>query len=92
YVMCWGEGASRFEDLVDEAAVMKHLVDPARPTIMTTAHEGEPLADALEFATTVAIPAEAFPKACRDVVLLFHGHVGWYNEAQNVLEDMLRDV
>jgi hypothetical protein len=53
---------------------------------MTTAHEGESLDEVLSFATTVAVPAE---QMAADVVLLFHGNINWFNEAHNLLEDML---
>ncbi|HYO79427.1 MAG TPA: hypothetical protein VE010_23375 [Thermoanaerobaculia bacterium] len=92
YVMCWGEGASRLEDIVDEAVAMRGMRDPAAKTVMTTAHEDERLGDVLEFATTVAVPAEELPKEGRDVVLLFHGNVSWYNEAHNALEDLLKNT
>ena len=90
YVMCWGEGANRCEDLIDEAVTMNTLDNPDAPTLMTTAHEDETIEEVLEFATTVAVPAEGFA-ACRDVVLVFHGNVNWYNEAHILLENMLSD-
>ena len=91
YVLCWGDGASRLEDIVDEAAAMRSLEDPHAPTIMTTAHEGEPLHDVLTFATTVAVPDQFFAGACGDVVMVFHRNVHHYNEAQNCLEELLTD-
>lgn len=89
YILAWGAGASRCEDIVDEAAAMRTLDNPEAPTIMTTAHEGESLDEVLLFATTAAVPAEPLAAATADVVLVFHGTVGWFNEAQNLLEDIL---
>lgn len=91
YVMCWGDGSSRLEDIVDEAAVMRSLDLPDAPTIMTTAHKDEPLSDVLTFATTVAVPAEPLAEACHDVVMVFHRNVHACNEARHWLEDMLTD-
>jgi hypothetical protein len=90
YIMCWGEGASRCEDIIDEAVAMKTLDDPTAPTIMTTAHENESIEEVLKFATTAAVPADEFAN-CRDVVLVFHDNVNWYNEACIHLENMLND-
>lgn len=91
YVMCWGEGAGRLEDIVDEADAMRSLDRPDAVTVMTTAHEDESLREVLDFATTVAIPAEPLNELCEDVVLVFYENVHWYNEAHNVLEDILSD-
>lgn len=89
YIMVWGDGASRWEDIVDEAAAMRTLDHPEAPVIMTTAHEGESLDEVLRFATTVAVPSEPLAAATADVVLIFHGNVSWFNQAHNLLEDML---
>lgn len=91
YVMCWGDGASRLEDIVDEAGAMSSVDQPRAATVMTTAHEGESIREVLDFATTVAIPAEPLDQSCDDAVLVFHQDVHWYNEAHNVLEDILGD-
>lgn len=90
YILAWGDGASRCEDIVDETATMRTLDHPEAPTIMTTAHEGESIEEVLAFATTVAVPAEPLAAATADVVLVFHGNVRWFNEAHNLLEDMLK--
>lgn len=89
YVMCWGDGAGRCEEIVDEAAAMLSLERDEPPSILTTVHEEESLSDVVEFATTAAIPADRYADACKDVLLVFHANVGWYNEAQNLLEDGL---
>lgn len=89
YIMCWGEGANRCEDIADEAAVMSSIDNPHAATILTTAHDRDSLDEVLDFATTVAVPAEPLAERCRDVVLVFHGNVHWYNQAQILLEDML---
>lgn len=91
YVMCWGEGATRLEDIVDEAGTMGSLDHPDAATVMTTAHEGESVQELLEFATTVAVPAEPLAQSCEDVVLVFHENAHWYDEARAVLENILRD-
>lgn len=89
YVMCWGEGANRCEDIIDEAEAMNTLDNPEAPTLMTT-HEDESIREVMEFAFTAAAPAEHSVE-CRDVVLVFHGNVNWYNEAHILLEEMLHD-
>lgn len=88
YVLCWGPGSSLAEDLFDEAIVGDARSD-AFTHVMTTSHEDETISDALEFATTVAIPHESVAAACRVVLVVFTGNVNWYNEGQNCLEDLL---
>ncbi|MBV9071276.1 MAG: hypothetical protein JO231_21355 [Acidobacteria bacterium] len=90
YILCWGDGATVCEDIVDEAAAMRAVDNPDNPIIMTTAHEGESLDEVLRFATTVAVPAEPLTAAA-DLVLIFHENVSWYSEAHNVLEEVLRN-
>jgi hypothetical protein len=88
YVLCWGPGCERVEDVVDEAVVGDAGEEPFG-RIMTTSHAHETLCEALEFATSVAIPDESFASACSHVLVAFAGNVNWYNEAQNCLEDLL---
>jgi hypothetical protein len=90
YVMCWGDGSTRLEDIVDEAATMNAVDGPPTPVIMTTAHENEPLSDTLEFATTVAVPAAEYADRCRDVVMIFHGERALHEEARVRLAEILR--
>lgn len=89
YVMCWGAGAKRFEDIVDEAVAMRSIDFPIVSAVLTTAHENESIEEVLEFATTVAVPADTFAGTCEDVVLVFLENVNWYNEAHILLEYML---
>ncbi|HYI10885.1 MAG TPA: hypothetical protein VEK57_17630 [Thermoanaerobaculia bacterium] len=70
---------------------MKALDRPDTPVLMTTAHEDESLREVLEFATTAAIPDERYAANCQHVVLVFHGNVQRYNEARDLLEDMLEE-
>jgi hypothetical protein len=90
YFLCWGEGASRCEDVIDEAATMKWIDAPQLVPIMTTAHEEDSLRDVLQFATSVAVPAEPFAHLCADVLLVFHGNAAAYDEARRILEEMHR--
>ena len=85
YLMCWGDGASRCEEIIDEAVAMR---SPAS-TIMTTAHEGESLEEVSSFATSVALPDAAFAATTGDVVLLFVENVRWYDDARRLLQAML---
>ena len=82
YLVCWGAGASRLEDIVDEVAVEWD----ADTLIMTTAHEDESLFEALEFCIDSAVPADPVHD-CRTIVMLFFGNVNWHNEAAGWLED-----
>jgi hypothetical protein len=88
YVLCCGRGCERAEDLFDEA-VAGELGEEAYGSVMTTSHSSESILEALEFATSVAVPDEAFAANCSTVVVAFVGNVNWYNEAQNYLEDLL---
>jgi hypothetical protein len=88
YVLCWGAGAARLEDVFDEAFVGDATGEDL-PAVMTTSHEGQPLDEALDFATTVAIPAEEYASRCKTTVIVLAGNVHWYNEAHNILEDLL---
>lgn len=61
YVSCWGAGCERVHDLFDAADVGLD-VEAGRPpgevVVMTTWHDSDPLADALEFFWMAAAPAE----------------------------------
>ena len=90
YVVCWGPGCERAEEIFDEAAVgPKGLCSYGH--IMTTSHSGETIEDALHFATTAAVPDQAFRESCTTVLVVFVGNVNWYNEGHNCLEDLLGD-
>lgn len=89
YVLCWGPGAGRLEDIFDEVHVGRSL-DTTLPIVMTTSHQDESLQDALTFATTVAEPDEAYAGSCATTLVVIVENVNWYNEAQNSLEDLLR--
>lgn len=89
YVLAWGAGAERFEDIVDEVFVMRTLGGDA-PVVMTTSHAKDSLHDALRFAVQLARPAEEYADACRTMIVVLAQNVNWYNEAQNALEDLLR--
>jgi len=88
YVLCWGPGAARLEEIVDEAFVARSMPDEL-PTVMTTSHEGESLQEALAFAATYAQPVAAYANDCRTSVVVIVGNLQWYNEAQNCMEDLL---
>lgn len=88
YVMCWGPGCEEAEEIFDEAIVG----DGERTSydrVMTTGHADEALCEALEFATTVAIPDDSFAGETGTVLVAFAGNVNWYNEGHNCLEDLL---
>jgi hypothetical protein len=89
YVLCWGPGSARFEDVVDEEFVTRFLDGDLPPTVMTTSHEHESLEEALAFAITDAQPVAEYANQC-PTVIVFAENVNWYNEAQNCLEDLLK--
>jgi hypothetical protein len=74
--------------VVDEAVVGDATQD-VYGNVMTTSHPDDAISEALEFATTSAIPDEAFVAHCSTLIVAFVGNVNWYNEAQNCLEDLL---
>lgn len=88
YLVCWGRDAVRCEEIVDETSVHTAL-DDHHPTIMTTSHDGESLLEALEFATTVAVPVSEYQDSCKTVLVVIADNIRWYNEAQNCLEELL---
>jgi hypothetical protein len=87
YVLAWGQGCERVEEIFDEAIVHRDL-EGVEPVIMTTSHTEDSIMEALEFATTVAIPAKGYEAVT--LLILFAGNVNWYNEAHICLEDLLR--
>jgi hypothetical protein len=80
YVLCWGAGASRLKDVVDEAFVARTIGDVV-PTVMTTSHETESLDEALTFATTNAEPVAVYATACTVSVFVLVDDINLYNEA-----------
>jgi hypothetical protein len=88
YVMCWGPGCEVAEEIVDEA-IAGDGGNTSFHHVMTTAHADEALSDALEFATTLAIPDNSFADDTRTVLVAFAGNVNCYNEGHNCLEDLL---
>lgn len=87
YVVCWGSGASRLEDIFDEAAV--HTIEQSEPIVMTTSHEGEALVDVLEFAASAAVPAAENSSQCKTTLIIFAGNSQWYSEAKSGLKKLV---
>jgi hypothetical protein len=87
YVLCWGPGCQRAEDIFDEAAVGDDGAE--HPTVMTTSHPDESILEVLEFATSVAVPTAEFADSCKTVIVVFAGNIDWYKEGLRCLEDLL---
>jgi hypothetical protein len=67
YFVCWGPDCERVHDVIDEivSGPNSPIDVPVDACIMTTAHESEPLEDALWFFLTCATP-DAFYEALTD--------------------------
>jgi len=90
YIVCWGPDCQRAEDLFDEAVVGDGEIDRFG-NIITTSHPEDSICQALEFATSQAVPDDDFTESCSTLVVVFVGNVQWYNEGHNCLEDLLVD-
>jgi hypothetical protein len=88
YVLCWGPDCRRAEDLFDEAVVGNGSADRFG-RVITTSHPAESIREALEFATTVAVPNDDIALNCSTLIVAFVGNVHWYNEGHACLEDLL---
>lgn len=92
YFCAWGRGSERFHDVVDEVLVVDDLGErrfsgsKSGDVVMTTWHEGESLAEALEFFTTLAVPTEGLvaDSSFRFVICIANGL--WAKAAREILQ------
>jgi hypothetical protein len=88
YVVAWGDGCSRIDDIVDLTAVCLKLgvgergaplLPPeqnpfaAHPTVMTTWHANDTLEEALDFFLLAANPVEEFEATCGSAIVIAIG-------------------
>jgi hypothetical protein len=84
YLCAWGPECEFVHDVFDEA----YLGDdgaPVRPTLMTSWHADQPLEEAIEFLSRVAIPNEQFRPSCCDVVVAVVANPEWSTLARRSL-------
>lgn len=92
YVCTWGPDCERVHDLFDEAAVICDVDAEVSQTavVMTTWHDDEGLAEALEFALTDAIPDETLAPGPADVLAILVGPPEWTREVEALLDAATR--
>ena len=83
YACCWGPAAERAHTAFDLASADLDL--NAKTVIMTTAHEDEPLEEAVWFATHAAYPAPGYEDAFDVVVCASVAHEEWFEAMKTYL-------
>lgn len=86
YVCCWGPGADRLEERIDEAAQeIERRAGLHLPVIMTSQHESETMDEALWFAANATWPAEEYEDTCDALVVVAVGDPAWQERAVEYL-------
>ena len=83
YFCAWGPGCELMHDVVDECVLEQGLFLDSEGTIMTTWHDSESLADAVEFALLSAEPDGIYRVGCDSVVLATVGNLSWAQETRH---------
>lgn len=89
YFCCWGQGCERTHDIVDEVVQLKRIEEGTDSVIMTTWHDDEELADALEFSLLSAEPDEDFSTGCNAVLAISVGSMYWAAQTELYLAKYL---
>ena len=85
YVCCWGPDCERVHDAVD-AADIRHNPD-CDPVVMTTWHDGEPLAEAVYFALNTTRPDGRYAEGCTSAVAVCIGNPVWADAVRSAFAD-----
>lgn len=88
YFCVWGPDCERIHHLLDTACMDAVPNESDDTVIMTTAHKGESLPEALWFAINLAWPASAYEDACRTVLALTVESSEWDREIVGWLTDL----
>jgi hypothetical protein len=93
YFVCWGPDCMRVHDIVDELASYpdSEFDFPASSVVMTTWHEREPLAEALEFFLDLSEPDEHFGPSTQSSLAISIGSQGWAAEIAAALDKRDQD-
>jgi hypothetical protein len=87
YLCAWGPGCARVHRVFDLAFISEELAGIQRPFLMTTDHEGEPLAEALWFAVDLGFQEEMRDPA-DSPVLIGSDRDDWHAEICHWLSDL----
>jgi hypothetical protein len=87
YLCTWGPRCEFVHDLMDEFTVMRDLDQPIDGVIMTTWHDKEPFADALEFALTWAVPDDYYAEGCDAIVVANIGDAADPDELRRLISE-----
>ena len=82
YFCAWGPGCEAMHDVVDDVFLERIDYAPDKGVLMTTWHDSEPLADAVEFALLSAWPDDYYLDGCGAVVLAVSGNDAWASEIE----------
>ncbi|MDA1015591.1 MAG: hypothetical protein O3A00_14205 [Planctomycetota bacterium] len=80
YFCTWGADCERVHDIIDEEWVGNGFTTASDPTLMTTWHDDDSLADAIWFALYNAFPVDAYFDECRSVIAICIGRPDWATE------------
>ena len=80
YVCAWGSDCDRVHDIIDELIAYAGATGRDVPFVMTTWHSNQPLAEAIDFALTCAVPGDEHLSACRSTLGIANGSSEWASE------------
>ncbi len=83
YLSAWGRGCERLHDVFDE--VLTTSADGHRPGVLTTWHQGDSLAQAVEFATIYAAPDNAYLTDARSVLVVAVGDARLCDDVKTIV-------
>ena len=87
YVCAWGPDCERVHDTVDDVHLAANLFSPDTPTLMTTWHSKEPLAETIWYALNCALPSDEYDEGCAAIVGLTIGAPNWFQEIRDAFSD-----
>ena len=90
YFCAWGPDCERVHDLIDEEWVGDGSTPATDPTLMTTWHDDDSLAEAIWFALYTALPGDAYFDECRSVIAICIGCPQWAAEVRSAFSDSKR--
>jgi hypothetical protein len=87
YVAAWGAGCERVHDICDEVLVGPDPPATQQGPIMTTSHEKEDLAEAIDFVLQCAVPDEALQSGCDSTLAITIDSTEWGAEIRRAFLD-----
>jgi len=91
YLCAWGNGCSRFHDIVDKVLVKDDLGErrfsgpDSDDVIMTTWHDDEPFEETLDYLACCAVPTDGFVEESNFRLVITVAHPEWAAQARQFL-------